>query len=330
MNTWLGILALTLAEAVAVGAALMGWFWPALALHLLTCLGLGAWVLFGRDAGANGGLRLLAILLPGLGPIALATGALTLLMTPFLRRQSHDAEAWRATLFPAPDEDGLDDRFKRSEENALIQRDSGRVVAFADVLRLGDLAQQERVVALMAREYRPAFAPLLRAALNAPVRSLRAQAAAALSLIEARFAAEVQTLRAGPASAQLAIKLDEMANSGLWEESRTRTLRGEAASIWAATAVADPTDERAAAALGRDLLQLGQVTAGREALERAYALGLASAALLGWLAEARFLDGDLQGVENLLAAHHADLLPLLHSGSPLAPALRLWLTESAA
>jgi len=325
-----GVLMVTAAEVAAVGAALMGWFWPALALHLLACLGLGAWVRFGRDTAANGGLRLLAILLPGLGPIALATGALALLISPFLRRQSSDAEAWRATLFPAPEEDGLDDRFKRSEENATVQRDSGRVVAFADVLRLGDLPQQERVVALMAREYRPAFAPLLRAALNAPVRSLRAQAAAALSLIEARFAAEVQTLRAGPAPAKLALKLDEMANSGLWEEGRTRSLRSEAASIWEVSAAADPTDERAAAALGRDLLQLGQVTAGREALERAYALGLASAALLGWLAEARFLDGDLEGVENLLAAHRADLLPLLLPGSPLAPALRLWLTENAA
>lgn len=330
MNTWLGLLAVTLAEAAAVGAALTGWFGAALTLHLFACLGLGACACFGRDAGANGGLRLVAILLPGLGPIALATGALTLLMAPFLRRQSHDAEAWRATLFPAPQEDGLDDRAKRSEEHALVQRDSGRVVAFADVLRMGDLPQQERVVALMAREYRPAFAPLLRSALNAPVRLLRAQAAAALSLIEARFAAEVQTLRAGPAPAKLALKLDEMANSGLWEESRTRNLRKEAASIWAAGAAANPADERAAAALGRDLLQLGEVRAGREALERAYALGLASATLLGWLAEARFLEGDLEGVENLLVAHRSELLPLLQPGSPLAPALHLWLTESVA
>jgi hypothetical protein len=245
--------------------------------------------------------------------------------TPLLRRQTQDAEAWRASLFPAPDEDSLDDRLRRLEENTDTQRASGRVVAFADVLSQGELPQQERVLALMAREYRSDFAPLLRAALNSPVRPLRAQAAAALALIEARFAAETQGLRAQGGGPALARKLDEFANSGLLEDGRARALRSEAAHIWAKRAASVPGDAGAAASLGRDLLQLDEVTAARDALERAHGAGLSSPALIGWLAEARFRTGDLGGVEELIRQHQAALLPLLDTNSPLAPALRLWM-----
>lgn len=326
----LAILFVLAGEAAALGALLLGPLWLGLGLHALTCAALFAVPPAVRTGAWAGPLRLLAVLLPALGPFAVMAGIVALAATPLLRRRSLDAEVWRATLFPAPEEDGLDDRLRRLEENTDAQREAGRVVAFADVLRLGELPQQERVVALMAREYRPDFAPLLRAALNAPTRPLRAQAAAALTVVETRFTAEAQALRGQGGGPALARKLDELANSGLLEEGRARALRSEAACIWAERTASAPLDADAAASFGRDLLQLDEVTAARDALERAHAGGLRSPALIGWLAEARFRTGDLDGVEELIRAHQAALAPLLDANSPLAPALRLWLEGVAA
>lgn len=325
MSPVLALLVMVTGQAAAVPALALDFGWVALAAHLLACgsliaalprLGEGRWA---------GIWRLLAILLPVLGPIALLAGLAALALAPRLARQVGDAEAWRASLFPDAAAATLDDRLKHLAEDAEARREADRVVAFADVLRQGELPQQERVIALMAREYRPEFAPLLREALSASARPLRAQAAAALSLIEARMMAEAQAMRASGDALGLARKLDDMAHSGLLEAGRARSLRSEAAGLWRARAASQPRDAASAAALGRDLLQLEEVAAAREGLEDACAQGLVSPGLIGWLAEARFRAGDLAGVEALIRAHADDLAPLLRADSPLAPALRLWL-----
>lgn len=324
----LGMVAL--GQAVVVVCLALGLFWAAAAAHLLACGLLIALLGTLRTGPWAGPARLLAALLPPLGPFAVIAALAALAAAPLLGRQASDAEAWRATLFPPADADSIGSRMRQLHDQAAAQQGVEHVVSFADVLEHGELPQQERVVALMAREYRPDFAPLLRAALNAPARPLRAQAAAALTLIETRLTSEAQALRFARNGPALARKLDEMANSGLLEESRARALRSEAASLWRARIAAAPEDTEAAAALGRDLLQLDDVAAGRQALERSYATGVVTPGLLGWLAEARFRAGDLEAVAALLHAHRAELEPLLASNSPLAPALRLWLREEAA
>jgi hypothetical protein len=327
MTPALGLALMLSGQAGLVAALLFGLGWVALAAHILACASLIAVLPRIMDGPWAGPLRLLAITLPVLGPFALLAGMVALAASPRLRRDGTDAEAWRASLFPATDAVDMNDRLKHLAENAQARRGADRVVAFADVLERGDLSQQERVVALMAREYRPDFAPLLRAALNAPTRPLRAQAAAALTMIETRLSAEAQSMRQAGDAVALARKLDEMANSGLLEAGRARALRSEAAALWRSRLAAAPQDAEAAAALGRDLLQLDEIPAAREALEDAYALGLMSPALIGWLAEARFRTDDLAGVETLIRTHRAELMPLLATNSPLALALRLWLEE---
>lgn len=327
MNPPLALLVVVLGQATAVGALVLDFGWVAMAAHLLACASLITALPRLGDGRWAGIWLLLAILLPVLGPIALLAGAVALILAPRLAREASDAEAWRASLFPDGSAVTLDDRLKHLTEHADARREADRVVAFADVLRQGALPQQERVIALMAREFRPEFAPLLREALNAAARPLRAQAAAALSLIETRMMAEAQAMRAAGDALGLARKLDDMAHSGLLEASRARALRSEAAALWRTRTTSQPQDAASAAALGRDLLQLDQVEAALEGLEDAYAKGLVSPGLIGWLAEARFQAGDLAGVEALIRAHASDLAPLLRPSSPLAPALRLWLED---
>ena len=310
---------LCLLEAAAVAAL---WLLPpAVGLSLAAALHLGACAALWSLPG-SAKLVLLRLLLPVLGPFALLGLLPAMLCAPLLRRDIADAEAWRSIMFPNFQADRLQQRVNRLQGDGAGGQ---RAVAFADVLRWGEVQQQERVVAVMAREFRPEFAPLLRAALNAPARPLRAQAAAAVARVEAKLSAEALRLRAEGDRLGLARHLDLMAASGLIAVERAQELRREAVQLWCEL----PADAESSAALAGNLLALERPEEASQILQARLAQGVVDAAGIACLAEARFRLGDVEGTQALVEAHRAQLAPLALPESPLFATLRLWLAPDA-
>ena len=275
-------------------------------------------------------LRLLRPLLPLMGPFAAAAGVLVLAAAPLLSRGARSDEKWRSHLFPDTGTDPLA-RQVAALERAGVDEGTGGVAAFADILRWGSLEQQERVVVLMSREFRPGFAPLLREALSSVTPGLRAQAAAGLAMVVARLESQTAASRgaalSGDSAARVALarNLDELANSGLLDRSRSAEIRAEAVEIYQAVLASQPDDPDVQAALGRDLMQVGRLDDAIAAMRAALARGLATPSLLGWLAECLYRCEEVGQVSQLIAQHEAVLRPMIKSGSPLAASLGLWL-----
>lgn len=320
-------------QGLGVGAMLSGRPLLFLVLHGGTCI-LSVVALRRPVTGESlelAVLRLLRPLLPALGPFAAAAGLLVLVAAPLLRRGARSDAMWRNHLFPETGADPLTQRVA-ALDRAAADGGTGEVAAFADILRWGSLEQQERVVVLMSREFRPGFAPLLREALSSVTPGLCAQAAAGLAMVEARFEAQEAELRCAVLSGRitsllaLARHLDELANSGLLDLSRSAAVRAEAVDIYQSHLASHPDDSDVQAAFGRDLMQVGRLDDAIAAMRAALARGMATPSLLGWLAECLYRQQEIDQVSQLIAEHEAVLRPTVQGGSPLAASLGLWLS----
>ncbi|MBU8538443.1 hypothetical protein [Falsiroseomonas tokyonensis] len=323
---------LGLAQALVVLAMLAGWWALALGLHLLGCLALPS-LLRQRPPGWPGAvLRLLAMTLPALGPLAML-GALAALAIGLPRRL-------RDVAPPLP-EDPLDARL-----DAIAAAGPGGglpdgllLESLGDVLRWGHARQKARALDLAAEPSRPGGAALLRLALSDPDPAVRARAEALRPGVELRLleaAAECRAAARGQSGAAaiaaqraLARALDRAAGSGLLDAPRADACRAEAAGLWQALAEASGADAEAEAALGRELLALGDLPAARLALEAAVTRGAAGTAALGWLAECLFRARDFAALEALVARWRPVLEAEAQEGTagPHAGAWRLWLAR---
>lgn len=336
MRTFLALGLVLAGQGLGVAAALSGRPLLFLALHVGTCV---LPVIALRRPMAEEGLgtavlRLLRPLLPAMGPFAVAACVLVLAAAPLLRRGARGDAMWRSHLFPETGADPVA-RQVAALDRAAADGSTGGVAAFADVLRWGNLEQQERVVVLMSREFRPGFAPLLREALSSLTPGLRAQAAAGLAMVEAKFEAREGELRraalSGGAASMLALArhLDGLANSGLLDVSRNAAVRAEAVGIYQAHLASQPDDSDVQAALGRDLMQVGRLDDAIAAMRAALARGLATPSLIGWLAECLYRKQEIGQVSQLIADHEDVLRPVVQGGTPLAASLGLWLATPA-
>jgi tetratricopeptide (TPR) repeat protein len=201
--------------------------------------------------------------------------------------------------------------------------------ALCDVLRWGNAAQRARAVEIAAAKPGIGGEALLRLALADPDPGLREAAEEARSVAEARLVAAADALRRNggdlPPRRALARQLDRAAQSGVLDPLRSAAFQAEAAGIWRGLAAADPEDAEAAAALGRDLLALGDLPGARAALEAAVMRGRATPALLGWLAECLFRARDFAALEALVARWQPMVAEEAAGQAALGPAWRLWL-----
>ncbi|NKE43967.1 hypothetical protein HB662_04205 [Roseomonas frigidaquae] len=330
---------LAMGQALVVLALGLGWWLVALVLHLGCCLALLLRPAPPPDAEpwATAVLRLLTATLPALGPLAIP-GALAALALGVPRRL-------RRVAPPLP-EDPVDARLDaialaRDVPDGLLLESLG------DVLRWGHARQKARALDLAAEPARPGGVALLRLALSDADPAVRARTELLRPQVERRLLEAAEALRAvarGQSGANgraaqraLARALDRAAFSGLLEPPRADACRAEAAGLWQALAEAAPDggpeggDAEAEAALGRNLLALGDLPAARRALEAAVTRGAAGGSAIGWLAECLFRARDFAALEALVLRWR----PLLEAEArraavtgPHAAAWRLWLAEA--
>ena len=299
------LLGLGAGQALVGAALLQGWLPAAGLLHLGLCALLPLLrQLDPPPAGWSGAvLRVTAAALPALGPLAALAGLVAVVAGP--------PRGWADPRGAPLPEDPMEARLTAiavpTAPGAAPLPAGLLLEALGDVLRWGTAAQKARALDLVAQGGRPGADALLRLALLDPDPALRARAeaarpAAARRLID-RAAALHEAARGGATGAlrALARHLDAAAHSGLLDPARAAQFRAEAAGLWQSLVEQAPEDGEAQAALGRDLLVLGNLPAARGALEAALARGVATPGVLGWLAECLFRLRDFAALEALVA-----------------------------
>ena len=309
------------------------------ALHLALCGLVGLWVRGlarrGRDLRLAG---LLLVTMVPLGPVGAACTVVTAAMLVLFGRYATGFQDWYLSLFP----DSETGPARELYELIVTGRENAHLAAgdsFTDVMWIGSPQQKQAVIALVARHFRPAFTPALKAGLADADPSVRVQAATATARVEHEFNERWLALdhaardRAEDpdALAALARHLDDYAFCGLLDANREAEIREKALEGYRRSLELAPDDDGIRLDLGRLLLRCGLAAEAAARLEplvdrtpdrRILYWYAESLFRLSRFAELRALPGrrpDLLGDEAALPDTLRDVFALWRDDPPSAP-----------
>lgn len=324
--------------ALAVGLSGIPFAAPsAAALHLLLCGLVGLWVRSrarrGRDLRLAG---LLLVTLVPLGPLGAACTLVTAALLALFSRYATGFQDWYLSLFPESETGPAQELY----ELIVSGRENAHLVAgesFTDMMWMGTPQQKQAVIALVARHFRPAFTPALKAGLADADPSVRVQAATATARVEHEFnerwlsldhAAGAHPDDAGTLAA-LSRHLDDYAFCGLLDSNREAEIREKALDGYRRSLELAPDDDGIRLDLGRLLLRCGLAAEAAARLEPLIDR-TSDSRILFWYAESLFRLGRF-GDLRALPIRRPDLLG---DGATLPDALRdvfaLWRDDETA
>lgn len=281
------------------------------------------------------GMRIPALLMLTVavtGPFGAAGTLLTLLLHAIYRRRASTFESWYMALFPEDERNAAQDLYDLLATGREVSADHASVASFTDVLSFGSTEQKQAVIALLARHFRPAFAPALRQALADANPAIRVQAATAAAQIEADFhAASVQVEEAAAkhprsfdAHWALARHLDDYAFSGLLEVQRASENRARALEVYRHCLEIEPDHGEARAAVARILMREGRIAECESWIEQAVADNAAPPKMLDWQLECLYRLGRYDELRRA-AIRRADALATeVGAPQPVKEAADLW------
>ena len=272
-----------------------------------------------------------------LGPAGACATLLTAAMASRFSRQTRSFEEWYQALFPdeAFPQGGIleEIQMQRAQEDRLI-------LPLIDVLTFGTHVQKQALLTMITNNFKPAFAPVLKTALNDANNAIRVQAATCITKIEADFMSHAVALTKrgveNPDDADLLKEIaehyDRYAYLGLLEHDRETECRSNALRYYGRYLALRPEDSAARTAAGRILVrdrryqdavawfEQGSIdeTSARRAPEEAL-----------WYLESLFRLGQFEKLRTILMARGKELQ---HSaGLPLEilEAVQLWVSGSA-
>ena len=300
-------------EVFGLAALVIGWWHPGVVMlaHGGVVLALAAWC---ASPSCRNDLRLPLLLTLStcfLGPVGSVGAVVATVATRIYARSATPFEAWYASLFPDA-ERGL---FLPTVE---VSRGRGResVAPFADILTFGRLSQKQELITLIASEFRPEFAHVLRMALNDSNNAVRVQAATAIARIEDEFqqrslemSAAVRDNPADPSRVlNLARLLDEYANADVMDRERAAAARDKAAQAYVDYLQLVTSDAAAEQAIGRLRLRAGDHVGAAQWLEQRGDAGSAQPESRLVYMEALFQLGRFDELRTYAATHAQDLL----------------------
>jgi polysaccharide biosynthesis protein PelE len=304
--------------------------WPVAAVVAahLTLAGLAGFRLLRSTWGADRYGALLVLTTVALGPLGPAGVLLAMVLERVHARSAVSIEQWHEMLFPPMVADTKGDLWRRIGKRASDRPADPRVTPFQDVLSFGSVQQRQAVVAIIAQQFRPAFAPALKAALRDEHNVVRVQAATVIARLEQEFLdrtfeleAAVQRAPSDPeAILALASHSDDQAFAGLFDATREEHCRARAAEGYERYLELRPDDQSVDLRLARLQLRRGLLDRAEPRLQRLADAGHASARL--WLMEVLFAQRryrDLRAVASRFGAGAADTMPLEAAG-----AIELW------
>ncbi len=309
-----------------------------LGVHLGTCAVVAVAALVRSDERDEHRLiQALAATLPFLGPFA------PILLLPIypiylrFRATATPFESWYRQLFPE-DEGFLSARLYQSiVRRELPRSDYTPVVSYMDMISHGTVAQRIAVIATVARNFRPVFAPVLKAAIADDNPEVRVQAATAIAKLTDDFVGRVQGLEARVADApgdierlrELAKAYDEYAYTGILDDTLEQNNRLRALQVWLNYCERAPDDSEASLAVGRLLMRLERHSLAAQWLERAFAEGRATRQAVLWYMEVLYAQGRTDALRALAAQTVTDLAQDRTLSPKAVSAAQLWATGAA-
>ena len=264
------------------------------------------------------------------GPTGVLCAAL---LERYHARHAIDVEQWHAALFPKGEVDANAALWRRIGQRASDRPAEQRVTPFLDVLTFGSVPQRQAIIAIIAQQFDPAFAPALRAALRDEHNVVRVQAATAIARLENQFlersleleAAVRQTPDDAEAVLALATHHDNQAFTGLLDSTREKECRVKAVAGYQRYLQQRPDDLSTQFRLARLQLRRGQIAEATPLLQQLAGRGHGTARF--WLMESLFAEGryaELRAVvADTMSAEQANLPP------ELASTVELWAGDPA-
>lgn len=282
-------------------------------------------------------IQALAATLPFFGP--LAPVALLLFYPLYLRFRATATPfaEWYRKLFPE-DEGALSTQLYQSIVRRELPRgDHSPVVSYMDIVQHGTVEQRIAVIATVARNFRPVFAPVLRSALADTNPEVRVQAATAIAKLTDDFVGRVQVLEGelarSPGDARstrrLAKAYDEYAYTGILDDALEQNNRVRALQLWLNYCELVPDDSEASLAVGRLLMRLERHALAAQWLERSFAEGRATRQAVLWYMEVLFAQGRTVALRALAAQTVTDLAQDRTLSPKAVSAAQLWATGAA-
>jgi hypothetical protein len=313
--------------------------WPiALGAHLGACAVVALAALTRPDERDEHRLiQALAATLPFFG--ALAPVALLLFYPLYLRFRATATPfaEWYRKLFPE-DAGALSAQLYQSiVRRELPRSDYTPVVSYMDIVQHGTVEQRIAVIAAVARNFRPVFAPVLMAALADTNPEVRVQAATAIAKITDDFVGRAQALeivlarnsRDTKCMRELAKAYDAYAYTGILDEALEQNNRVRALQLWLNYCELVPDDSEASLAVGRLLMRLERHGLAAQWLERSFAEGRATRQAVLWYMEVLFAQGRTDALRALAAQTVTDLAQDRTLSPKALSAAQLWATGAA-
>lgn len=307
-------------------------------IHLVVDCIVIAWAVWAkrRIDGIRTGVAL-AVAVVALGPVGSLGIMLMVVLLAMFRRQAKGFLEWYLSLFPEDERSVGRDLYDRLITGRARDDDSESVASFADFLDHGTPQQKQTILALLARNFRPVFAPALRGAMNDSDATVRVMAATAVARIENSFLEQSLRFRAACEekpndyatwldSARL---FDDYAFTGILDADREKENRIRAHEAYLRCAGIDPAQAAPIIALGRLALRSGKAEEASTWFERSIELAPGRVDLVVWLMEALFKRGDFSRVRSLSVGLGEDLDQVAGLIEEVKRSVRLWRGEMA-
>ncbi|TDH58681.1 hypothetical protein E2C06_31285 [Dankookia rubra] len=228
-----------------------------------------------RRGGRTPTFLLLVVSTATMGPLGCVGAALGGVMHWVFIRHATPFAQWYAALFPDIDTSPIRALYERLALRGGAPGPRSNVAPFLDVMALGTVQQKQAVITVIADEFRPAFVPALRSALNDVEPAIRVLAATASARIENWFLERAMELNAHRAAAPddpdilltLARHHDEYANTGLLDAGRAQSEWRQALECYELLNQLRPGDPDIIQAIGQLLLRLDEPARAMECLE---------------------------------------------------------------
>ncbi|ABK45471.1 hypothetical protein Mmc1_2980 [Magnetococcus marinus MC-1] len=229
-----------------------------------------------------------------LGFIGAMGSAITMVLYWEYARHTTSFDEWYEALFP--EEEVSEARTLANKLEASGTGGEGSLTPFNDILNHGSQRQKQSMIALISRNFKPAFAPVLNRALNDPDNSIRVQAATAATFVENGFLKQAmaleEQLKEAPENAEILLALashyDDYAYTGLLDFEREQQNRDKAIELYQLYLLEDKDNTRVHNALGRNLLKNERFEEARTFLEHLLQEGHAPKSLYLWYMECLF------------------------------------------
>lgn len=226
-----------------------------------------------------------------IGPGGAAGAILVAILFLLYRRNATPFDEWYAAIFPEDE----DNEVRELAHKLRAQGDVGGegVSPFRDVVAFGGPREKQAVIAMISRNFHPAFSSVLKDAFRDSNNAVRVQAASAITRIEDQFVEKAMefdaAVRENPNNHALmrkrAYHYDEYAFTGLLDRDRERENQEKALTAYRGCLEMDPDNERVRLAVARILIRNGKIDEAAEFLEASMARGLESPPLLLWYFE---------------------------------------------